>query len=236
MQKKFCLIVPCYQEAERLRRLTLTLNDDIVFIFVDDGSKDETVAVLKTILRPEDTIVRLPINQGKAEAVRQGMLHSLSYPPAATCSWIGFWDADFATPVSELPYFDAFAANYSQVGSIWGSRVYRSGATIERKFMRHLLGRLFATVAKLFLGLETYDSQCGAKLFSRELVNPLFQEPFVSRWLFDVELYFRLKKIGAPIIEYPLRQWRDIKGGQLKINKVFVRTLVDLWKIKKHYQ
>lgn len=236
MQKEVCLVIPCYQEAIRLQSKAFPRQANVAFVFVDDGSQDGTLKLLREIAGPQDTVLALKSNQGKAEAVRQGMLHALNQESTAGCTWFGFWDADFATPLQELNNFLAFQQIYGDVSSVWGSRVYRLGASIERSFLRHIFGRLFATVAKTWLGLETYDSQCGAKIFRREIVEPIFRKPFESRWLFDLELYFRLQRESAKIIECPLREWRDIGGGQLKIGKMAIRTLRDLWKIWRVYR
>ena len=218
-----------------MRDLRLPEDPLLLFVFVDDGSSDGTESVLRRLARPQDTVLRLDVNQGKAEAVRLGMLFALENVCPATCQWIGFWDADFATPLSEAPLFLSFAATYPNPSAIWGSRVYRAGARIERNFKRHVFGRAFATFAKLVLGLETYDSQCGSKIFRRSKVLPAFGQPFISRWLFDIELYFRLERVGALIVEYPLQSWRDVSGGTIRISRLIFNVLRDVYRIWRFY-
>jgi hypothetical protein len=75
----------------------------------------------------------------------------------------------------------------------------RLGAQIERSFVRHVLGRVFVTVASSLLKLYAYDTQCGAKLFRRDAVGSLFGGEFVSRWLFDIELYLRLRTLSPDL-------------------------------------
>jgi dolichyl-phosphate beta-glucosyltransferase len=235
MQKKFCLIVPCYNEEKRLH-LDAWHRGDTMFLFVDDGSKDRTFDLLQNSKDTNHQILKLSQNLGKAEAVRLGMICALHNPITAEIDWFGYWDADLATPLSEIDGFDFFSNFYPSAKSIWGSRIYRCGSKIERHLRRHILGRLFATVAKTLLKLETYDSQCGAKLFHRSIVEPVFSKPFISRWIFDVEIYIRLEQLNALIVEYPLRQWTDISNGTMRICATSLRVLKDIWNIKSAYR
>jgi hypothetical protein len=119
------------------------------------------------------------------------------------------------------------------VDAVFGSRIYRLGARIERSFLRHLFGRAFATAAALALQVQTYDSQCGAKLFRREIVPRAFSEPFVSRWIFDLEIVLRLR--SANVIEYPVHQWVDVKGSKLNVFSEILRTARDIVRIRTRY-
>ena len=100
-------------------------------------------------------------------------------------------------------------ANNPDLQCVAGIRVLRLGARIERSFSRHVISRLFVTLASALLHLPAYDTQCGAKLFRRGAVLPLFSDAFVSRWLFDIELYLRLRNVqpnaefGEIVHEHP---------------------------------
>jgi hypothetical protein len=108
---------------------------------------------------------------------------------------------------------------------VLGSRVKLLGRTIERRAVRHYLGRVFATAVSLLTGLAIYDSQCGAKLFRRSAhVDAMFAHPFVTRWLFDVELLMRLRvqvgtteAVAHALAEYPLHEWVDVGGSKLTL-------------------
>jgi hypothetical protein len=106
---------------------------------------------------------------------------------------------------------------------ILGSRVLRAGAIIERSPRRHYLGRIFATAASVGLDLPFYDTQCGAKLIGRELVEPLFAEPFLNRWLFDLELLMRLRRLlgeddfKRAVNEVPLSRWIDKGSSRIRM-------------------
>jgi len=219
-------IIPCFDEAARLDEsglLTLADQPFTSLLFVDDGSRDETLSRLRDLAsrRPERiAVLAQPRNQGKAEAIRQGMLHAF----AGVSDLLGFVDADLATPPSELRRL-ADILRSGDCDVVFGSRVQLLGRNIERNPMRHYLGRLFATCASLSLALPVYDTQCGAKIFRRgESVRQAFSEPFHSRWAFDVELLGRLVRpgrdqTGVPIARFreePLDTWTDVPGSKLK--------------------
>lgn len=200
-------------------------------LFVDDGSVDGTGDFLEQQLPAGAQCLRLGTNLGKAEAVRAGMLAACR---DTTADWIGFWDADLATPLSEVAAFlNYLRIHPERVDAVFGSRIYRLGAQIERSYLRHLFGRAFATAVGVVLQVGTYDSQCGAKLFRREVVQQAFGEPFVSRWIFDLEVVLRLK--SANVIEYPVHQWKDVKGSKLNISSQLWRTARDIARIRKRY-
>jgi glycosyltransferase involved in cell wall biosynthesis len=237
------VVVPCYNEAARLDGAAFVAfardHDWLSFVFVDDGSADDTAAVLAALraqLPERISTVRLEGNAGKAEAVRRGVLEACRREVAA----VGYWDADLATPLDAIP---AFAALLEAGGcdAVLGSRVKLLGRRIERRGSRHYLGRVFATLASWTLGLAVYDTQCGAKLFRRcERLEKTFAEPFLTRWIFDVEILARWVAASAEgprgarehrIVEYPLEAWRHVPGSKLRLRD-FVqvpRDLVRLW-------
>lgn len=239
---KTIVVVPCYNESKRLRQddflKYVEQNDNVAFLFANDGSRDNTLEVLESLTSKNERLLMLDIqpNGGKAEAVRKGMLYAAEqYKP----EYIAFWDADLATPLNEiLPMVEWADKGYDVV---MGLRLMRLGAKVKRKPMRHYLGRCFATVASMMLKLPVYDTQCGSKLFKREIVEATFNEPFITRWLFDVELLARYKqKYGVEqatrkIYEFPLFQWEDIDGSQLK-SRDFFKAPLELMKIRKRYK
>ena len=222
------LVVPCYNEASRLQLDVfadfLDAHDDSGFIFVDDGSSDATGRVLREWASERAdrcSVWALPENAGKAEAVRQGMKRGFDRHAA----YVGYWDADLSTPLSEVAPMRQLFEERSELEMVFGSRVQLLGREIRRNPVRHYLGRIFATVISLMLGIPVYDTQCGAKLFrTSPAVQSLFAEPFVARWVFDVEIIARFiaasgdegrDRALAAIAEYPLHAWRDVAGSKL---------------------
>ena len=239
---KTIVVVPCYNESKRLRQDDflhyVEQNDDVAFLFANDGSRDNPPEVLQELTAKHERLLMLDIqpNGGKAEAVRKGMLYAAEqYKP----DYIAFRDADLATPLEEIEPMVKWADK--GYDAVMGLRLMRLGAKVKRKTMRHYLGRCFATVSSMMLKLPVYDTQCGSKLFRREVVEAIFQEQFITRWLFDVELLARYKqRYGVEqaiqkIYEYPLFQWEDVDGSQLK-SRDFFKAPLELMKIRKRYK
>jgi glycosyltransferase involved in cell wall biosynthesis len=212
------VVVPCFNEAQRLQagELLRLADAGLLLWLVDDGSTDRTRDLLEALRTQRPASVRvlaLQPNQGKAEAVRRGLVAALGQADV-----VAYLDADLSTPVDEVfRLLEALDEPGKQAAL--GSRVARAGAAIERRAARHLAGRAFATAASAVLGEPFYDTQCGAKAFraTAELRSAL-GEPFASRWAFDVELLGRLLREGVPFsafVEVPLRSWRDVKGSKL---------------------
>ena len=224
------IVVPCFNEERRLKTdeflAYAAAHDDVRLLFVDDGSTDGTRGVLEGMRQRSDgrvDVLVLEKNGGKAEAVRHGVLHAATGGPAS----FGFWDADLSTPLDEILPFVALLEERPELMVVMGSRVKLLGRDIERKTMRHYLGRIFATCASMVLGLPVYDTQCGAKLFRNTRgTRWAFRAPFLSRWLFDVELLARLGLLGKRrpaydthrcVYERPLTTWRDVAGSKIKL-------------------
>ena len=231
------LIVPCYNEEKRLH-LDAFIAAQILgihFFFVDDGSKDKTAEMISKAAKNYSFLhlVRIEKNSGKAEAVRRGMIEVQKKINLDEDSWIGFWDADLATPLSEIPKMLEYGKLYDKVDSIWCSRVYRLGADVKRSPLRHYLGRGFATLVGELLHIKSYDSQCGAKLFKPATIQTAFGEKFIGKWVFDVEVLLRLKNFE--VIEYPVTEWRDVPGSKVKIHREIFRVFWEILKIRKKY-
>jgi len=239
------IVVPCYNEEERLQLSEFSrffkTDNTTFFCFVDDGSTDGTKKIVADFVKknPERAqAVFLSFNQGKAEAVRQGIKTLLK---THKLKFVGYWDADLATPLSTiLEFIEKFQSSRALV-AVCGSRILRLGASIHRSVFRHYFGRVFATVASNILNIPVYDTQCGAKLFRTEHAELIFSQPFLSRWFFDVELFARSielmghQKTVNSIYELPLSQWHD--QGKSKVSWInMILTPVELLRIYYHYQ
>jgi glycosyltransferase involved in cell wall biosynthesis len=241
-----CVVLPCYDEEKRLDAASLLAfvdeHEAARLVLVDDGSRDATLGLLRDLeaKRPgRIEVVVLARNAGKAEAVRQGVLHALAGAPA----YVGYWDADLATPLELVPRFAAVLDERPEIELVMGARIALLGREIERRPQRHYVGRIGATLISQVLGLPVYDTQCGAKLARADAAARLFAAPFVAGWTFDVELIARLVRAredaGLPsaaraVYEYPLPAWRDVPGSKVRPLD-YLRSARDLWRIHRRY-
>ena len=247
MARRTAVVIPCYDEAARLPTATyaefLRAHHDVGFVFVDDGSRDGTLALLRGIAceAPDRVdVLSLPSNVGKAEAVRRGILRALESEASA----VGFWDADLATPLDAILEFRELLDRRPELDLVIGARVVLLGRRIERSALRHYLGRVAATAIALALGLRVYDTQCGAKLFrAGDPTRALFAEPFVAGWIFDVEILARMVRArragplapaASAICEVPLARWVDVAGSKVRARD-YLRGGLDLWRIRRRY-
>jgi len=241
------IVVPCFNEASRLPTETylefLDTQADVRFLFVDDGSEDGTHDVLQELCESSSgrcEFLRLTENKGKAEAVRQGILQALDTDAAL----VGFWDADLAIPLDSTAKLAHIFEERPETLMVFGSRVRMLGRDVDRDPFRHYAGRLFATVVSLLLDAAVYDTQCGAKLFRAcPTVRDLFEEAFITRWIFDVEILARLKRTLSPeawshlgdlVFEYPLQSWQDVSGSKVRPQD-FLHAPLDLMAIYRNY-
>jgi dolichyl-phosphate beta-glucosyltransferase len=241
------IVVPCYNEAERLPvdtfRSYAGTAQDVRFHFVDDGSTDGTPDLLHELEASDPhqfSFHQLPWNRGKGEAVRSGILRAFDLDP----SYVGFWDADLATPLEDIEVFREVLETSPGKEIVFGSRVNLLGRSIRRNLVRHWIGRIFATLAVGVIRVPIYDTQCGAKLFrATDEIRALFEDPFSSKWVFDLEIVARLRNArrdgGGPlpkdvIVEHPLMLWHDIAGSKIRLRD-FVVVGIDLLRIHLRY-
>lgn len=230
------LIVPCYNESERLQLEEFAkLPPWVSVLFADDGSVDKTKEILLSFcarLPERFFLFSAAENSGKAGVIHAAYEYARSQSWFGAYEWIGFWDADLATPLAEVRNFLIYRQEFTPLAqALFGSRVNRYGAKVRRRPLRHYLSRLFVTATDLWLGIRCYDSQCGAKLFHRNVVDAALGKAFVSKWVFDLEIILRL---GAEqIVEVPVQSWRDVPGSKVRLGRDAWRLLGDLWRIRR---
>ena len=240
---KTAIIIPCYNEFERLKPpvflFFLKAHLQYSIFFVDDGSSDKTLSMLNSMKNENAGCIHVIVNEkniGKAESVRKAMLEAFN---TGTYEYVAFMDADLSTPLDEMNKLVINSITENKK-AVFGSRLKRMGADIDRTPLRHIVGRFFATLIAWTTGLPFYDTQCGAKVFQRAVVSEICKEPFMTRWLFDVEIIIRLKKllgeeIYKTVSEYPLSIWKEVKGSKLNWKDLY-RIPFDLLRIRLYYR
>ncbi|PQJ80416.1 DUF6311 domain-containing protein [Polaribacter porphyrae] len=239
---KLCIVIPCYNEGDfflhKRYKLFLQNYKDTLICFVNDGSSDNTdecILSLKDKFPENVSIVNHKVNSGKAQAVKTGMNYCNSN---FDFEKIAYLDADLAVSLEECYSLSFFIDK--EVEFVFGSRILRIGATIIRKTYRHYIGRIIATLISYILSLKVYDTQCGCKIFKKEVSEAVFIKPFISKWLFDVEIFFRIleiygKKLALQkMLEIPLEKWIDRGDSKVQFS-YFFKLWLDLLNIKKQY-
>lgn len=220
------IVIPCYNEEERLKlsefQNFIDQEDNYILCFVNDGSKDGTLRVLEEFkMGQEDRVMvyNMPKNGGKAAAVRAGVKCLLE---ATDVAHIGFVDADLATGFNDYQRLVSKLEN-SDLKIVIGSRKIDEEAEVKRTVFRQLASYVFGKFIYSIIGLDIKDTQCGAKIFDRTIAQNVFNTPFQSKWLFDVEIlirirnYFGKKRAMNYIKEIGLTQWEEIEGSKITL-------------------
>ena len=245
MLHKSCIgvVIPCYNEEDRLSGETFKdfakNNSGYHLCFVNDGSTDNTLQVLEELQKGNEDFISIyncEKNGGKAEAVRQGVLHLFE---DKQLDYIGYLDADLSTDF--LDFNDLVKTiETSDFKIVSGSRISRMGANITKESARKIISLTINLIIQKILGMPFKDTQCGAKIMDREIIPFVFDKPFITRWLFDVEIFMRMRKYyGKPqvqslICEQPLKRWIHADGSKLSM-KDSVKIVGQLVKIAYTY-
>jgi len=242
---KTTIVIPCYNEEKRLNGDELlsfsNQTADIDFLLVNDGSTDGTTRLIDDLggKRPDKIkSLHLMANQGKGEAVRQGLLKALE----GESGIVGYWDADLSAPLSEILHLRQVLIKHQALDAVIGARVKLIGRSIDRQNWRHYTGRIIATLISMALRLPVYDTQCGAKLFrASPKLKELLSELFLTRWLFDVEIlarsllsFARHGNMSVTFYEEPLETWTNVGASKIGPGD-FPVIIKELWRIWCRY-
>ena len=215
---RLSLIIPAYNEAARLGASLDTVfaylnaeRPDSEVIIVDDGSSDNTAGIAeqyaKKAGRVQVSVIRVNPNRGKGHAVRVGLL-------AATAPVALFSDADFSTPITELPKLIA-PIESGECDVAFGSRALdRSLIGAHQPWRREQGGKVFNLIVRLATRLPYWDTQCGFKAFRLDVCRPLIAAATIDRFGFDVEYLYVMRRAGLRLRDFPVR-WDDCEGSKL---------------------
>jgi glycosyltransferase involved in cell wall biosynthesis len=230
-QPTVSIVVPAFNEASRIGDSIRKIDDFIrqspisfELIVVDDGSSDNTAAIVNQFSIKALRLIRNPQNRGKGYSVRQGVL-------AATGKYVLFTDADLSAPIDEAIKLMSVALN-EDADIVIGSRA------VDRRYIekhqtryRELGGIVFNRMVRVLLGLDLHDTQCGFKLFHREKSKPIFEKQTTRGFGFDPEVLFLAQRHGLQIRETPVR-WSHSEGSKVKFLRDGPRMFLDLVRIR----
>lgn len=230
------LVIPCYNEAARAHRMFEGLNafalafvGDFEFIIVDDGSTDNSVAVIennamyqKWLLENKIQLIKQQ-NTGKGGALCSGVA-------IARNPYILTLDADMATQPIQLIEWLQMRKTFSEK-EIWiGSRELPN-SLVKDSVKRKVVGNIFNLFIRLLFSMHIRDTQCGFKLYPAQAAKTLFASLVHKGWAHDVEILTKANRTGYAIIQMPV-VWNAIEGSKINIISDGIRMLKSIISIR----
>ncbi len=228
-QPALSIVIPAYNEEARIVPTIGAIASHVSslgipweLIISDDGSKDRTVQIVEELGFVNLRVLRAQRNEGKGSAVRRGML-------AARGKVVLFDDADNSTPIEEISkLLEKINEGYDIA---IGSRAARGAEEANKSLARRVMSSGLRWIATSIFSAGARDTQCGFKMFTREVAQRLFRAQTISGFSFDLEILYLANKFGYRIAEVPIT-WVDAPGSKLDPTKEAQRFLRDLIKIK----
>jgi|SRR3989344_1559130 len=237
---KLSVIIPAYNESHRIEKTLLGVRDYLLrqnyeyeILVVNDGSKDDTSAVVRGLLATVKglRLIENKENHGKGWAVRQGMLEARGEIRL-------FMDADNSTTVDHienfLPFFSAGIENEGYDIVIGSRRVQGAEIAVHQPWIRDFLGGVFRSIVHILVPLGVTDSQAGFKSFSAKATEAVFPKQTIFRWAFDVEILALARKMKFKIKEAPIKWINDMESrvklsGMVKMLFEVLQIRFNLW-------
>lgn len=172
--KKIAIVVPCYNEQEAIpyfyeevNKVSNTMNDnaEFEFLFVNDGSKDDTLKVLRKLSKKDNRVkyISFSRNFGKEAAMYAGLKE-------ANGDYVAIMDADLQDPPSLLP--EMFATlEEGEYDCVATRRVTRKGEPKIRSFF----ARLFYKIMNAISNTEVVDGARDFRLMTKQMVNAILE-------------------------------------------------------------
>ena len=235
------LVIPHFRDTSRfepfLEELMAVLPSHFAVLVSDDGSGQVEVTRLCSLisrkrdaLGPNAPTLLHPLlhegNTGKGGAVVRGWKMGNGY------SLVAFCDADGAVTANEIVRAEHYFRSENTCDALLGSRVKMLGRSIRRNPVRHICGRVFATLVSMVSGLPAYDTQCGFKILTQQAFERVHPHLVSTGFAFDVELCLLLVKAGHSVIEFPL-DWSDVPGSKLNLFRDSIRMTVEVFRIRR---
>ena len=236
MLKRVSLVIPAHNEEKRIAK---TLESYLVFfgelkkkneidfeiIIVLNNCSDNTLHVVEKYKCDELKILNFP-QGGKGFAIIEGFKESLK----GNCNLIGFVDADMATPPNA---FYGLVRNIGNSDGIIANRWdKRSRIQPKQTFVRKITSTGYNMIIRSFFFFPFHDTQCGAKLFRREILEKNISKIVSSQWNFDVALLFCLRKESNAIIKSIPTQWSDKIGSKINVKSASTRMFLSAIRLR----
>jgi glycosyltransferase involved in cell wall biosynthesis len=216
---KLSIVIPAHNEENRI---IPTLNEyynffyakfkgEFEIIIIPNYCKDNTLKIAKDFAKDKKQIkiFNIPAYSGKGGAVMKGF-------ELAKGDYIGFTDADNST--NSENFFKLYEARKDYAGIIASRKIKGAIIRPKRKKIQELSSLFFHLFVKILFNLNYKDTQCGAKLFKKEVAKFLVENYSEIGWIFDIDLLYLCKRNKFRVLEYPIL-WRDSAGSNLTIKE-----------------
>jgi dolichyl-phosphate beta-glucosyltransferase len=231
-QPLLSIIIPAYNEERRLPESLAQVAEFVAaqdyaveVIVVDNNSRDRTSDVAKAFAEEHPYVrVLFEQTQGKGAAVRTGMLDGCG-------EYLFICDADFSMPVEEIAKFMPPTLDGYDVAI--ASRELPGSRRIGEPYYRHLMGRVFNFIVRLLAVPKIQDTQCGFKVFRREVAQHVFRAQTLDGWAFDVEVLYIALRRGYTLVEVPVT-WYYMPGTRVSPIRDSVRMFMEVWRVRRN--
>jgi len=225
----YSIVVPAYNESERILPTVgaiaahlCSLGEPWELIVADDGSSDDTVALLEGLELANMRVLKAQQNGGKGSAVRRGVL-------ASRGRMILFADADQSTPIQQFETLRAELEAGADV--VIGSRSAAGASVANKSLARKIFSKGLNVLVQFGFGVPFADTQCGFKMFTAESGHLLFSRQLIDEFSFDLEILYLAQKLDLAVAEVPV-EWIDAPGSTVDAGKVALEFLRDMAQIR----
>ena len=231
------LLIPAYNEEGRIAPVLQEYGqyfrahfpaDSFQIVVVLNGCRDQTLAVVERAMHefPEIRALNFAAPIGKGGALIEGL------KLAQDADWIGYVDADGATPPAA---FHELLKRGAAVDCVIASR-WVPGAVLHQSQTgrRQFASRIFHLIVQGLFWMNIADTQCGAKVMRCDAVRKIHSSLRIADMAFDINLLFSLKRAGYSILEVPT-EWTDKIGSKVALGKTSLVMLLSVLRLRFVY-
>lgn len=226
MPHQLSIIIPAFNEQRTIKKVLLDyyhffkekFNFNIIVVM--DGCKDNTFEIVNTLSKkyPQITYINHPKKLGKGGGIIKGF-------KLANAEYIAFTDADGSTPPKQLYTLIKSVKNFD---GIIGSRWSKESIILKKQSLfRRIASRSFNKMVRYMFNLEFHDTQCGAKVFRKYVIDDIIKELNITNFAFDVDLLYQTKRKGYQIKELPI-EWNHDNFTELKMAKAVPTMFISI--------
>ena len=236
---KISIIIPAYNEEKRIGRtleefseffLKIQKSKQIYFsiLVVINNTRDRTKEIVKKLMKKYEQISFLDFKRGgKGFALTEGFKHSIK--DKKNFDLIGFVDADLATSPNE---YLKLIEHINENDGVIADRYAKESKVIPRfSFRRIIVSRILNLIVRVLFLLPYRDTQCGAKVFKKKILEKVISDLTITQWAYDIDLLYNLKENNAKIISIPTI-WKEMEGSKLNIIRASIEMIFAILQLR----